>query len=457
MKSFIISLIFFLSTMHCANAQLSTYKKILDKSPILSPFHVLKKTAEKISSFGLKKLFFGVTVGAMLSEAYNNPKDIENRNSDNFKGKEDNIKKIISKGQVFINNIDENEAKRRALEDALYYAAIKGGARVDGFSSIKSDTSLEEHFTVRPRSKILDYRILKSYIEENIYIVEIEAIVGNISKNPHVCKNEKPITIKEFKGSNTIISNMPAKYDNLGFKIINMIGTNLKNLENVSYYNNKKDYYNFNKSNFDLAYDYKTLVNGDQDVRYGDYIYIPNIKLSKSKVYPITYLIRDKKIPTIENPSYFLDSDVLRVDISIDIFNGLSNNLVKTIKDKYLIPLNIDSNFEYIEIFTKNDDEYINSETYNIAFDVARMITQELICQPLTANINFVNNKLIVPIGKRNGVKENQLAVLENSSNNTEWTILSVSSLTDNSATLIPLNSNIKINQLAGKKTRFLE
>ena len=111
------------------------------------------------------------------------------------------------------------------------------------------------------------------------------------------------------------------------------------------------------------------------------------------------------------------------------------------------------SNYELAKSF----DEYINSEVRNIALDVARMIGKELICQPLTADINFVNNKLIVPLGKRNGVRENQLAVLENISSNTEWTILSVSSLTENSATLIPLNSNIKINQLAGKKTRFLE
>ena len=69
MKSFIISLIFFLAIVCNANAQLAPFKKILEKPPILSPFHVLKKTAEKISSLGLKKLFFGITVGAMISEA----------------------------------------------------------------------------------------------------------------------------------------------------------------------------------------------------------------------------------------------------------------------------------------------------------------------------------------------------------------------------------------------------
>ena len=71
-----------------------------------------------------------------------------------------------------------------------------------------------------------------------------------------------------------------------------MIGNNLKNLYNVTYYNYKKDNYNFNKSKFDLSYDYKTLVNGAQDVKYGDFIYVPKIKLSKTKVYPITYLVK---------------------------------------------------------------------------------------------------------------------------------------------------------------------
>ena len=54
-------------------------------------------------------------------------------------------------------------------------------------------------------------------------------------------------------------------------------------------------------------------------------------------------------------------------------------NISLTINDKYLIPLNIDSNYEYIEMFTKNDDEYINSEIYNIALDVATIIGKELI------------------------------------------------------------------------------
>ena len=236
-----------------------------------------------------------------------------------------------------------------------------------------------------------------------------------------------------------------------------MISNNLSSLENVSYYDNKREYYNFNKIKFDLSYDYKTLVNGEQNVSYGDYIYIPKIKLSKSKVYPKNYLLKNNKNVNIENSNYFFDTDVLKVTVMIDIYNGISNDLISNINEKYLIPLNIDSGFEYIELFTKNDEEYVYTELLNISKDISNIIRKTLVCQPLTANINYVNNKLIVPLGIKNGIRKNQLAVLQNVANDSNWTILSVNSLTMNSATLIPLNSNVKINQLSGKKTRFLE
>ena len=105
-----------------------------------------------------------------------------------------------------------------------------------------------------------------------------------------------------------------------------------------------------------------------------NYIYIPSIKLEKNKIYPITYLIKNNKKPKIENSSYFFDTDILKVTATIEIYNGVSNNLISRINESYLIPLNIDSNFELIELFTKNDLEYVNSEIANIANDLSNII-----------------------------------------------------------------------------------
>ena len=54
-------------------------------------------------------------------------------------------------------NVTEELARMRALEDALYLAALQGGADINGFTSVSTDTSLQDHFVIRPSSKILDY------------------------------------------------------------------------------------------------------------------------------------------------------------------------------------------------------------------------------------------------------------------------------------------------------------
>ena len=53
----------------------------------------------------------------------------------------------------------EQEARMMALEDALYLAALEGGARIDGFSAVMTNSALEDHFVIRPASRILDYTI----------------------------------------------------------------------------------------------------------------------------------------------------------------------------------------------------------------------------------------------------------------------------------------------------------
>ena len=65
--TFLILILFFTSGLK-ANSALSGFKNTFEKLPL--PFHIIKETAEKVSSFGLKKLLFGLTSAAMISEYY---------------------------------------------------------------------------------------------------------------------------------------------------------------------------------------------------------------------------------------------------------------------------------------------------------------------------------------------------------------------------------------------------
>ena len=64
-----------------------------------------------------------------------------------------------------------------------------------------------------------------------MYIVEIEAIIGDISLNSEVCNINKPLIIREFKGSQSINTSMPASLDSFGKNIIDLIGDNLSSIK----------------------------------------------------------------------------------------------------------------------------------------------------------------------------------------------------------------------------------
>tara|TARA_X000000950_G_scaffold276782_1_gene365226 strand:+ start:293 stop:1651 length:1359 start_codon:yes stop_codon:yes gene_type:complete len=438
------------------------YKSFADNSPLgsiksgihkVTPFHLIKNTAEKISSFGLDKIFWGVASLFIITEAYEAGIFDEKSISKKAINNKPQFKKILSKGQIHTNGIDEVEARRRALDDALYFASVKGGVQVHGFSTIDNQTNITENFTVKPQSKIIDYKILKSFKKDDIYIVEIEAIVGNISKES-TCGLRKSLNIKEFKGIKVINTNLPQKIDKYIHILSDKISFNLKNDKIINYTDNKSKYYDFNLEGFDKSFDYLSLVNGTSKVSHGDFIYIPTIKFFKTKIYPSTFLIEDGKYPKIESYK-ILDTDAIRVEFSIDIFNGITNTLVENIQEKYLIPINTDSNFEIIELFTKADREFINQEFMNIAIDVTESIKAKLLCQPVSARLQLVNSKLQVPLGTNHGLRKNQLAVIESDTNN--WTMLSISNINFSNSILMPLNSSVEIKELLGKKTRFLE
>ena len=68
-------------------------------------------------------------------------------------------KAIISEGRSVIIDGNEEIAKKRALDDALYLASLQAGAKIDGYSTVDTNTSLKENLLVRPSSSIKDFVI----------------------------------------------------------------------------------------------------------------------------------------------------------------------------------------------------------------------------------------------------------------------------------------------------------
>ena len=86
---------------------------------------------------------------------------------------------VTGRSVILDNNIEK--ARRLALEDALYLASLKGGAFVDGFSSVSKNTILNDQSIIKSDSKILDFKILSENKNKDHYEIKLLAIIA--SKN----------------------------------------------------------------------------------------------------------------------------------------------------------------------------------------------------------------------------------------------------------------------------------
>merc|ERR1711991_439795 len=120
-----------------------------------------------------------------------------------------NFKQVDATGRSILLPENIETSRKRALEDAIYIAALKGGANVNGFSSISSNTIINDQSVIKPTNRVLDFKILSETQNKEYLTIKISAIVGSeLSKQD--CK-VRPININFFKGSITVDSNIPSE------------------------------------------------------------------------------------------------------------------------------------------------------------------------------------------------------------------------------------------------------
>ena len=133
---FCIAISFFYFSFNAVAENIATKsgKYLTDTIENLVPFNFIKEVGKKITKISGKEILFGATAASILTKGMSSNNNIDFKNEDIITT--NNLIKVYAKGQINLDNIDENLAKRRALEDALYFASMKAGVKVKGFSSI---------------------------------------------------------------------------------------------------------------------------------------------------------------------------------------------------------------------------------------------------------------------------------------------------------------------------------
>mgnify|MGYP001475103552 CR=1 FL=1 len=348
------------------------------------------------------------------------------------------LKFIETTGRAVI-DIDQkiDISRRRALEDALYLAALHGGAKINGFSMVKTDTSIEENLVVQPSSRILDYTILSEQKDETHYIIKLRVAVGTLNKKKCVGKGLKTISL--FQPAIEIDPKTPFWVNDLTINIINnMIDTysSRKNVVFHSYLNTYLDRDHLNSVND--QFDYISLTSGRKRTEHGDYSIVPSIKISKG--------LKLSGFTSYEYLSFYFQTDIYEGEKYSPAFS----------KSKTLeILFKSGGPWRTLNLFLASSNETIVDPMIKQVGEHVLEVISELGCKSVQSKMFLAEGKLEVPLGKKHGIKLSSLAVTKGE--RTPFSIFRVEKVLNAKTILTPLNDSLSLETLSGKTVEFIE
>ena len=352
-----------------------------------------------------------------------------------------NFKQVEATGRAILIEGDINTSRKRALEDALYIAALSGGANIDGFSAIKSNTLINDQSIVKATNRVIDFKILSESQDKDFLNIKISAVVGNELANRN-CK-KRPLNITLLKGVYDAQSNVPSKLARYTPSWYNKIYKIIPKIPNVNSINNKnRSLDNLKKTNVNSSFSYNALTRGLPNIEAGDYSLVPALYLSAVS----------------GNDSF---SNYL-IKLELSIYKGPKFKLLS--KKAYDIPIKyqFDSKFQFIKNISTLDINTIDREVDRHLLKNITSFLIELNCQPLEGILAVNDGKLIVNLGKKQGLRQKQIGIvkglsIQNSMLNNSSIIVHTNEIYDNYSVLLPLNDNIKLANLNDMIVKFVE
>ncbi len=352
-----------------------------------------------------------------------------------------NFKQVEATGRAVLIDGDIEVTRKRALEDALYLAALKGGADVNGFSAISSNTIINDQSVVRATNRVFDFKIIDERQDKEFLSIKITAIVGGKTSAKNC--NIRPINITLFRGSYNVESGIPSKLTRKTSKWYNDIYDIISKLSNVKAVNERNNSLEqIIKSNINPSYDYNALTKGIPLIQAGDYSLVPELQLSHNNIdnHFSNYLLK----------------------VSLKVYKG--DNFELTSTKSYYLPIEYEFNtkFQFIRNISTLSIDLVDKKVNEHLMDVAQNFLRELNCRPLEGKLILEKGKLRVGLGRKQGIKQKQIGLvkginIKNSMLSNSSLIVHVDKIYDNYSILLPLNDNVKLDNLNSLIVEFVE
>ena len=351
-------------------------------------------------------------------------------------------KAIISEGRAVIVDGNEEVAKKRALDDALYLASLQGGAKIDGYSTVDTNTSLNENLLIRPSSSIKDFVILEESKDETHYSVKIKAILVSLNSLLD-CSARSNINLSYFKPNFVVSSKLPAQLQNLPLLISQKIFENLTRFDQISLKDSTS--FDFNPKKFSalpVSLDYQAIVEGKSG----------SLKSGEFGIHTLIEVKRSKGTMT----RFLNKADIA---LTINLFEGTNFNIIDTLNYNFSVLLGIETGYQHMDGFYKIPYDKIAEVVQDSISKMQFRVKDRLKCYPLEARAELVKDVLTIPLGINQGVQIGKVGFASNSNPNhsmRDWIVVTVKDSSGDFSVLEILNPSNKKEDINGKLIRFM-
>ena len=353
-----------------------------------------------------------------------------------------NFKEVEATGRAVLIDGKLEISRKRALEDALYLAALKGGADINGFSAITSNTIINDQSIISATNRVIDFNILEEIQDKEFLSVKIKAIVGGKLSTKN-CK-VRPINVTLFKGNYEVHTNIPSNLSRKVSQWYSSIYDIINQLPNLNAtINNNTSLKPIIKSSINPSYDYNAVTNELPVIQAGDYSLVPKFILTESNQQDSAY-------------THYL------LKVSLKVYKGHKFKLMPFKSYDLPIEYQLKTKFQFIKNISTSNIDFVDNKVNEHLVYIANDFLNQLNCRPLEGSLTFVKGQLQVDLGSNQGIKQKQIGVvkglnIKNSMLSNSSVILHASQIFENHSILLPLNNNLKLNTLDKFIVEFTE
>jgi hypothetical protein len=347
------------------------------------------------------------------------------------------IKRVEAVGQaVATGAASDARLRSRALQDALYQAALKGGARINGYSVTSNAVLTSDVLVVRPDSQILDYRIVEEKVTRSTARIAIQAFVGRID-TPPACARRAVLDIGLQRPQVKLAASAPAWLIATQEVTAALLERDINALEGVTLFQ-ASDVSRQSQSSLAAEFDYTSLTLGVLQEAGAK---------AQAKTLSTTISLTAVKSGAFKN--------ALMVQVESKLFDpSLESAPLVRVETRELL-LHRTTPIQLVNVNSRATRQEILTQIGAMARDMARDMIVQRMCQSLSAKLVLREGTLTAPFGRNDGLTRHHLAYTQG--RDTPYEILEIEVLNDQSVEVRPLDSSRKSAFFEGQTIQFME